>query len=119
MTPSLSVCNGCCCGRVEKGHNEVPIDFLKKSWEENNLSEYVKLSITGCLGPCSKHNVTLLTTKEGRIWLGELQGQSHYEAIVEWARNISQDGKDAELPEILTSQRFVPEKSKTIHSSIL
>ena len=32
MTNTVVVCNGCCCGRVEKGHSEVPVDLLKDSW---------------------------------------------------------------------------------------
>jgi (2Fe-2S) ferredoxin len=118
MTTSVTVCNGCCCGRVDKGHNEVPIDFLKTQWKENNIGEHVKLTISGCLGPCSMHNVTLLSTQDGRIWLGELNNQSHYEAIVEWAQDIGHNGKDAVFPEILTSHRFKPKKSTTVDPTI-
>ena len=118
MSARVTVCNGCCCGRVEKGHNEVPINFLEELWEENNISEHVKLTISGCLGPCSKHNVSLLSTEEEKIWLGGLSEQSHYGAIIEWARDIAQNGKDVELPEILTSHQFVPEKFTTVIQDI-
>ena len=119
MSARVTVCNGCCCGRVEKGHNEVPINFLKAQWKEHNISEHVKLSISGCLGPCSKHNVSLLSTREGRIWLGGLSEQSHYEAIIEWARDIALNEKDVKLPGILTSHLFVPEKSTTVLPTII
>ena len=72
MSISVIICNGCCCGRVEKGHNEVPIDKLEAAWEANRIGEVVKLTISDCLGPCSMHNVSLLNTGSGKIWLGEL-----------------------------------------------
>lgn len=107
MSASVVVCNGCCCGRVEKGHNEVPINTLKNAWKEHNLDNSVKLTISGCLGPCSMHNVSLLKTEKGLTWLGELSGVEHYGALVEWARNVAQHGIETEIPEILAPQRFV------------
>ena len=65
MSASVIVCNGCCCGKIEKGHNEVPVDALKSAWEKSGLEENVKLTISGCLGPCNMHNVSLLKTKNG------------------------------------------------------
>ena len=107
MPSCVVVCNGCCCGRVEKGHNEVPINTLKNAWKEHNLDNSVKLTISGCLGPCSMHNVSLLKTEKGLTWLGELSGVEHYGALVEWARNVAQHGIETEIPEILAPQRFV------------
>ena len=107
MSASVVVCNGCCCGRVEKGHNEVPINMLKNAWKEHNLDNSVKLTVSGCLGPCSMHNVSLLKTEKGLTWLGELSGVEHYGALVEWARNVAQHGIETQIPEILVPQRFV------------
>ena len=36
MPTRVTICKGCCCGNVEKGNSEVPIDFLKESWKEND-----------------------------------------------------------------------------------
>ena len=107
MPSCVVVCNGCCCGRVEKGHNEVPIDALKTAWKEHELDKNVKLTISGCLGPCSMHNVSILKTENGLTWLGGLNGEEHYGALVEWARNVAQHGIETEIPEILVPQRFV------------
>tara|TARA_Y100000287_G_C14199653_1_gene344639 strand:+ start:436 stop:786 length:351 start_codon:yes stop_codon:yes gene_type:complete len=101
------ICNGCCCGRVEKGHNEVPIDELEAAWEANRIGEVVKLTISDCLGPCSMHNVSLLNTGNGKIWLGELSSWNDYEAIVEWAIESSEKREGSKLPEILEARRFV------------
>ena len=107
MSISVIICNGCCCGRVEKGHNEVPIDELEAAWEANRIGEVVKLTISDCLGPCSMHNVSLLNTGSGKIWLGELSSWNDYEAIVEWAIESSEKREGSKLPEILEARRFV------------
>ena len=107
MSAHVVVCDGCCCGRVEKGHNEVPINTLKAAWEEHGLADYVKLTISDCLGPCSMHNVSLLKTEKGLTWLGKLSENVHYEALVGWARDVSKYGTDTELPEVLAPHRFV------------
>ena len=100
------VCNGCCCGRVEKGHNEVPIQALKTAWDEYGLDANVKLTISNCLGPCSMHNVTILKIKDDLTWLGNLNGDRHYDALIQWALDYNRNGNDAVLPEILAHQRF-------------
>ena len=104
LRPKIAVCNGCCCGRIEKGNKEVPVQKLKQAWDEGNLGENVKLTISTCLGPCSRNNVSLITVDDQRIWLGSLEGE-HYDSIIEWAQNIAEN---SELPESLKSQRFIP-----------
>ena len=89
MSARVVVCSGCCCGRVDKGHNEVPVDYLRKSWEENNLGSRVELMISGCLGPCKMHNVSVLVTESDMFWLGDLGEQKHYELLVEWGKEAA------------------------------
>lgn len=108
MVDQVLVCNGCCCGRVEKGHAEVPISVLKDAWNEHGLADHVKLTISTCLGPCSMHNVSLLRTDNNRIWLGELVTEEDYLSIVEWAIGVAEKGNSAPLPEHLEQHRFVP-----------
>ena len=86
---------------------------MKNSWKENDIGKQVKLTISGCLGPCSMNNVCLLTTEEGRIWLGELHELTHYSALVDWACNVARNEGNTELPEILVSHRFEPKKTTT------
>ena len=105
------VCSGCCCGNLEKGHDEVPVDALIEAWEKNSLGDSVELTISGCLGPCTMRNVVLLETDQSQIWLGGLSSDSHYDAVVEWACDFSQRGNGCEMPEVLTSQIFTPKKS--------
>ena len=111
MSANVVVCSGCCCGNLEKGYDEVPVDALIEAWEKNSLEDSVELTISGCLGPCSMRNVVLLETDQIQIWLGGLSSDSHYDAVVEWACDFSQRGNGCEMPEVLTSQIFTPKKS--------
>ena len=108
--PSIVVCNGCCCGRVEKGHNEVPLNDLKAAWKKYDLEKNVKLTISDCLGPCSMHNVTLFKNKGKKTWIGKLNGEENYGALVEWACDISRYGDNAKLPDLLVPHCFIPKE---------
>ena len=107
---SISVCNGCCCGNIEKGHSEVPLNALKIAWKTYGLEKSVTLTISDCLGPCSMHNVTLLKTDEGQTWLGKLSKNEHYNSIVEWARDIAKYGDNTKLPKNLVPHCFERDK---------
>ena len=111
MSANVVVCSGCCCGNLEKGHDEVPVDALIEAWEKNSLEDSVELTISGCLGPCSMRNVVVLETDQSQIWLGGLSSDSHYDSVVEWACDFSQRGNGCDMPEVLTSQIFTPKKS--------
>ena len=74
MSVSVIVCNGCCCGNLEKGYDEVPVEFLEQAWVENNLGQEAQLTISGCLRPCSMRNVVLLKSEDRLTWLGGLSG---------------------------------------------
>ena len=106
LSNTVVICNSCCCGNVKKGHNIVPIDFLKNAWEKYKLENDVKLNVSTCLGPCSMHNVSLLKTKEESIWVGKLSSKEHYESIINWALEVSQHGRGVELPQNLLSKVF-------------
>ena len=108
MSPRLMVCNRCCCGRIEKGNDVVPIDMLKEAWKEYGLDEHVNLSISGCLGPCSMKNVALMMDVDERIWLGGLGTDAHYSAIVAWAQSIAKGRTIGDLPDEISNHQFKP-----------
>ena len=56
----ILLCEGCCCGRTDRGFKPVPFDWIKQQWKEHKLSKTVDLTITGCLGPCDLANVPVL-----------------------------------------------------------
>ena len=102
----VMVCVGCCCGQVERGRSEVPIYELKSLWKNYGLRKKVQLTVSGCLGPCDMHNVALLMSASGQIWLGNLRKKAHFNALVEWAREVIQKGSEARLPQILEPHQF-------------
>lgn len=111
MSTCINICDGCCCGRVEKGHNEVPVNELKRIWEKNKLHDKIKLTISNCLGQCSMHNVTLLKIGKKKTWIGKLSSEEHYAALVDWAHNVAKYGNDAKLPNILIPYCFIPNET--------
>ena len=111
MSTCINICDGCCCGRVEKGHNEVPVNELKRIWEKNKLHDKIRLTISNCLGQCSMHNVTLLKIGKKKTWIGKLSSEEHYAALVDWAHNVAKYGNDATLPNILIPYCFIPNET--------
>ena len=100
------VCVGCCCGRIDRGRSEVPIEELKSLWKNYGLRKKVQLTVSGCLGPCDMHNVALLISDGGQIWLGNLREKAEFKALAEWAHEVIQKGAEARLPEILEPHQF-------------
>ena len=111
MSTCINICDGCCGGRVEKGHNEVPVNELKRIWEKNKLHDKIRLTISNCLGQCSMHNVTLLKIGKKKTWIGKLSSEEHYAALVDWAHNVAKYGNDAKLPNILIPYCFIPNET--------
>lgn len=105
------VCLGCCCGRTDKGHPEVPVDWLKLEWRRRSLPKHVHLTISGCLGPCDASNVVLILADDRQIWLGGLDRLQHYHALADWASRCAALQALAPLPpelELLRMARFCP-----------
>jgi hypothetical protein len=111
------VCVGCCCGRTDKGHPAVPVDWLKDQWRKLQLPKKIHLSISGCLGPCDASNVVLLLAGEEQIWLGGLRDQSCYDQLVDWAADCAQAQEIQPLPtglEPYRMQRFLEEVAQPV-----
>ncbi len=103
VVAQVLVCNGCCCGRVEKGKPEVPVDWLKAEWKRQGLLKRVQLTITACLGPCDVPNVVSLLHEDGSIWLGSVSQREQYAALIDWAVRSRDLGRLAALPEELAA----------------
>ena len=106
MVNRVIVCKGCCCGNVDRGHDEVPVEMLEKVWAERNLGTEIQLTISGCLGTCEMRNVVLLRTEGDRIWLGGLSEKEQYEAIIDWASSGSDTEGAPNLPAVLEKLEF-------------
>jgi hypothetical protein len=92
------ICLGCCCGRVDRGHPPVPVDWLKAQWKLHKLHKSVQLTINGCLGPCDVANVVCVVTPHSTIWLGGLATGQQYEALLAWALRSTEAGELLPLP---------------------
>ena len=102
----ILLCDGCCCGRTEKGFKAVPRDWIKQRWKQEKLNSSVQLTISGCLGPCDLANVTCIVSPAGMQWIGGLQEQSQYELLLDWAKASRDAGVLIELPAELDRHRF-------------
>jgi cobaltochelatase CobN len=102
----LVFCQGCCCGRTDCGHPEVPVGRLKAVWKDEKLNRSVQLTISGCLGPCDVANVALVITPDANRWLGGLAGDAVYEALIGWARECHRAGRPVPLPAEFDALRF-------------
>jgi len=102
----LVFCQGCCCGRTDRGKPELPAEALKAIWKAEKLNQTVQLTISGCLGPCDLTNVTLVITPDELIWLGGLEGEEVYASLVGWARECHAVGRLVPLPECFDDRRF-------------
>ena len=110
------VCEGCCCGRTDKGFAPVPRDWIKQQWKDEKLNKSVQLTISGCLGPCDLANVVCVVSPKGLQWLGGLQEQWQFDLLLDWARASRDAGVLLELPAELSRHRF--ERFAVEHGSL-
>ena len=82
---NVLVCQGCCCGAVERGRPEVPAEWLKAEWRRRGLLKRLQLSISGCLGPCDVPNVVVIASETSSQWFGNIAGRDMYRDILDWA----------------------------------
>jgi hypothetical protein len=101
------VCSGCCCGAVQRGKPEVPVDWLKQTWRTQGLLKNIQLTISCCLGPCDLPNVVRISSSANDIWLGNVT-REHYAVLVDWAVQSKSAGAFVPLPRSLDSFRFDP-----------
>jgi hypothetical protein len=102
----VTVCVGCCCGNSDKGHPEVPVEWLKNEWRVRRLLKNVQLSISGCIGPCDVANVAKINSPAGEIWLGNLAAFEEYRDLADWASACNQAGQVLPLPRKLEPHRL-------------
>jgi predicted metal-binding protein len=92
------VCQGCCCGQVERGRPAVPAEWLKQEWRKRGLLKRVQLTISGCLGPCDVPNVVSIVTQGKTVWLGNISRKDQYQSLLDWASRSKDSGRAVEIP---------------------
>jgi hypothetical protein len=102
------ICSGCCCGAVNRGKPEVPVDWLKQEWRSRGLLKNIQLTISCCLGPCDLPNVVRISGSGTDVWLGKISRSEQYVSLVEWASQSKAAGAFLPLPERFDGLRFNP-----------
>jgi hypothetical protein len=104
----VTVCTGCCCGDVSRGHPGVPVDWLKQEWRSRGPLKRIQLTISGCVGPCDVPNVVVITSAGGTQWLGKITEFSQYQALAVWASGSKENGALLPLPAELQRHTLDP-----------
>lgn len=100
-------CEGCCCGRSDKGFPPLPKEMIKAQWKTLKLNGAIQLTISGCLGPCDLANVFYLLANNGiGQWFGGLCETWHYDTLIQWASECQQAGALLPIPTTLDRHRF-------------
>ncbi len=108
----ILVCLGCCCGRTQKGHPPVPVEWLKAEFKARKLIRNVQVTISGCLGPCDVANVVAIATPGGGLrWYGRLAEFWQYESLVEWATEVKRAQALLPLPQWMEGYEIDPFES--------
>jgi cobaltochelatase CobN len=85
----LLVCaKGCCCGRTERGHAEVPVEFYKQEYRRRKIRNQVQLSMNGCLGPCPLANVVLLFFDGRPVWFQSINTRPQIVALFDYIERL-------------------------------
>src|SRR5438132_10860722 len=87
---------GCCCGRTERGHPAVPVEFYKLEYKRRKLRNVIQLSMNGCLGPCPLSNVALLFFDGRSTWFQSVNTQAQIVAIFDY------------IEQMLAADRYLP-----------
>lgn len=103
----LIFCEGCCCGRTDRGFPAWPREFIKSRWKELKLNASIQLTISGCLGPCDVANVVCMMPASGpAVWLGGISELTRYTELVDWAIACQRERRLLDLPSSLMPHRF-------------
>jgi (2Fe-2S) ferredoxin len=99
------LCQGCCCGRTDRGFPEVPVDRIKAAWKSGRLNRSIQLTVSGCVGPCDVANVAVIVGPEGTSWFGGLKTH-HYDTLIDWAQRCHAAGALLPAPPEFREHRF-------------
>lgn len=102
----LFVCQGCCCGRTDKGFPPLPIDDFRKQWKARGIRRRFHLTISGCLGPCPLANVVLLLFRGRSLWLHSINNTEDVASIYSYVEAMLQANKYLDPPLELRGRMF-------------
>jgi cobaltochelatase CobN len=84
----LFVCQGCCCGRTDKGFPALPLDEFKRQWKARGIRRRFHLTISGCLGPCPLANVVLILFRGRTAWFHSINNSEDVDLIYNYVERM-------------------------------
>src|SRR5215468_9801473 len=102
----LFVCQGCCCGRTEKGFPALPLDEFKRQWKERGIRRRFHLTISGCLGPCPLANVVLILFRGRTVWLHSINSPEDVDLIYGYVEQMLLAESYLDPPPLLAGRQF-------------
>jgi len=102
----LFVCQGCCCGRPEKGFPALPLEEFKQQWKQRGLRRRFHLTISGCLGPCPLANVVLLQFRGRSMWFHSINHAEDVDLIYNYVERMLQAETHLDPPDALAGRQF-------------
>jgi len=102
----LFVCQGCCCGRTDKGFPALPVDEFRQQWKSRGIRRRFHLTISGCLGPCPLANVVLLYFRGRSMWFHSINDAADVSSIYEYVEEMLRAKQYVEPPPDLQRRRF-------------
>jgi cobaltochelatase CobN len=102
----LFVCQGCCCGQVEKGFPPLPLEEFKRQWKERGIRRRFHLTISGCLGPCPLANVILIQFLGQTVWLHSINNAQDVDLVYTYVEEMLAHGCYLDPPAALAERHF-------------
>jgi len=103
----LSYCyTGCCCGRIERGYAEVPVDVYKEEWTRRRIRNDVHLTKGGCLGPCVLANVACLVFDGQSVWFHSVNSAWQVRQIFDYIESMLKADRFMKPPAELSEYIF-------------
>jgi cobaltochelatase CobN len=102
----LFVCQGCCCGRTDKGFPALPLDEFKRQWKARGIRRRLHLTISGCLGPCPLANVVLILFHGQATWLHSINNSEDVDLIYSYVERMLLAESYLDPPAGLAERRF-------------
>jgi cobaltochelatase CobN len=102
----LFLCNGCCCGRTDKGFPELPLEEFKQQWKKRGIRRRFHLTVAGCLGPCPLANVVLLQFHGSSMWFHSINYAADVDLIYDYVERMLLAESLLDPPDALLSRQF-------------
>jgi len=102
----LFLCNGCCCGRTDKGFPALALKEFKQQWKKRGFRRRIHLTVSGCLGPCPLANVVLLQFHGRTMWFHSINHVRDVDLIYNYVEDMLLAENYLDPPEPLATRLF-------------